>query len=95
MLHTSETQAAGMTRKNNLHNRWVEDQGRARFPEHPWKAIALVLDPVATTARRCYALSTAPSGTRSCSTYFHSAMSSFRASATMPFRLERLVPPRT
>jgi hypothetical protein len=35
MLLASQTQSAGMTRKNNLPNRWDHHQGTERFPEHP------------------------------------------------------------
>ena len=43
MLHAPSAQGAGMTRKNNLRDRWVRHQGPARFPEHS----------VQTTSRYC------------------------------------------
>ena len=89
------TQKAGMAGENNLPNRCVWHQGRARFPEHSGKwhpsfKTFRVRPPVAAQA-----LSSAPSGTTSCSTYFQSATSSFLASATIPLRLLRLVPAAT
>jgi hypothetical protein len=45
MLHASQTQSAGMTRKNHLQNRWGEHQGPSRFPEHPCQATSKLSAP--------------------------------------------------